>query len=114
VLADIADILGRNEISISSVRQDETADVDDLSGVARLVIMTHRTTEGRLRSNLAFGAAHAATQLYFILAAFLGLYLTALIAVDPTPNLLIPITAHTVYDIAAFTVVLHDYRKHDR
>jgi homoserine dehydrogenase len=50
VLADIADILGRNEISISSVRQDETADVDDLSGVARLVIMTHRTTEGRLRS----------------------------------------------------------------
>lgn len=50
VLADIADILGRNEISISSVRQDETADVDDESGVARLVIMTHRTTEGRLRA----------------------------------------------------------------
>lgn len=50
VLADIADILGRNEISISSVRQDETADIDDESGVARLVIMTHRTTEGRLRN----------------------------------------------------------------
>jgi homoserine dehydrogenase len=50
VLADIADVLGRNEISISSVRQDETADVDDQSGVARLVIMTHRTTEGRLRA----------------------------------------------------------------
>ena len=49
VLADIADILGRNDISISSVRQDETADVADSSGVARLVIMTHRTTEGRLR-----------------------------------------------------------------
>lgn len=49
VLADIADILGRNEISISSVRQDETEDIDDESGVARLVIMTHRTTEGRLR-----------------------------------------------------------------
>ncbi|MDA1230264.1 MAG: homoserine dehydrogenase [Planctomycetota bacterium] len=49
VLADIADILGRNEISISSVRQDETDDVADDSGVARLVIMTHRTTEGRLR-----------------------------------------------------------------
>lgn len=48
VLADIADILGRNEISISSVRQDETA--EDNSGVARLVIMTHRTTEGRLRA----------------------------------------------------------------
>jgi homoserine dehydrogenase len=50
VLADIADILGRHEISISSVRQDETDDMDDESGVARLVIMTHRTTEGRLRS----------------------------------------------------------------
>lgn len=50
VLADIADILGRNEISISSVRQDETADIEDESGVARLVIMTHRTTEGRLRN----------------------------------------------------------------
>lgn len=50
VLADIADILGRNEISISSVRQDETDDIDDESGVARLVIMTHRTTEGRLRN----------------------------------------------------------------
>ncbi len=49
VLADIADILGRNEISISSVRQDETEDTEDESGVARLVIMTHRTTEGRLR-----------------------------------------------------------------
>ncbi len=67
-----------------------------------------------LISNLAFGAAHAATPLYFILAAFLGLYLTALIAVDPTPNLLIPITAHTVYDIAAFAVVLYDYRKQQR
>lgn len=50
VLADIADILGRNGISISSVRQDETDDVDDESGVARLVIITHRTTEGRLRT----------------------------------------------------------------
>lgn len=51
VLADIADILGRHNISISSVRQDETPDdVDENEGVARLVIMTHRTTEGRLRA----------------------------------------------------------------
>ena len=49
VLADIADILGRHGISISSVRQDETEDRGDDTGVARLVIMTHRTTEGRLR-----------------------------------------------------------------
>ena len=67
-----------------------------------------------LVSNLAFGAAHAATPLYGIMAAFLGLYLTALIAADPTPNLLIPITAHTLYDIAAFALVLRDYRRQQR
>ena len=67
-----------------------------------------------LISNLAFGAAHAATAMYGILAAFMGLYLTLLIAADPTPNLLIPVTAHTVYDIAAFAVVLYDYRQQDR
>ncbi len=49
VLADIADVLGRHEISISSVRQDETPDdVDENECVARLVIMTHRTSQGRL------------------------------------------------------------------
>lgn len=49
VLADVADILGRHEISISSVHQDETPEEqDEDSGVARLVIMTHRTTEGRV------------------------------------------------------------------
>ena len=47
VLADIADILGRHEISISSVRQDESS--ESSSGTARLVIMTHHTTEGSLR-----------------------------------------------------------------
>ncbi len=49
VLADVTDVLGRNEISISSVRQDETPEDDeDGAGLARLVIMTHRTTGGRL------------------------------------------------------------------
>jgi homoserine dehydrogenase len=49
VLADVADILGRHQISISSVHQDETPEnADNVSGVARLVIMTHRTTEGSL------------------------------------------------------------------
>lgn len=49
VLADITDVLGRNQISISSVRQDETPEDDENGhGMASLVIMTHRTTEGRL------------------------------------------------------------------
>lgn len=45
VLADITDVLGRHEISISSVRQDECKAGSDS---ARLIIMTHHTTEGRL------------------------------------------------------------------
>lgn len=51
VLADITDVLGRNDISISSVRQDETPEEDQAgAGLASLIIMTHRTTEGRLRA----------------------------------------------------------------
>ena len=53
VLADIADILGRNGISIASVIQHEPPAPADRSGagaVVPLVIMTHRTTEGCLRS----------------------------------------------------------------
>lgn len=65
-----------------------------------------------LITNLLFGLAHAATAVYALLAAFLGLYLTALIASDPTPNLLIPVTAHSLYDLIAFLVVIRDYRRH--
>lgn len=43
VLAEIASILGRQNISIASVIQHEA---DEQSGVVPLVIMTHRTTEG--------------------------------------------------------------------
>lgn len=64
-----------------------------------------------LITNVLFGLAHAVTPLYAMLAAFLGLYLTALVAVDPTPNLLIPITAHSLYDLIAFTAVIWDYRR---
>ena len=49
MLADITDVLGRHEISISLVRQDETPEEND-DGLASLVIMTHRTTEGKLRA----------------------------------------------------------------
>lgn len=63
-------------------------------------------------STLLFGAAHAITPVYGMLAAFLGLYLTSLLAADPTPNLLVPIVAHTLYDFIAFLVVIRDYRRH--
>jgi hypothetical protein len=61
-------------------------------------------------TNVLFGRAHAVTPMYALRAAFIGIYLTALLAADSTPNLLIPITAHAVYDLIAFTVVIRDYR----
>jgi homoserine dehydrogenase len=52
VLADITDVLGRNEISIASVIQHEAPESAPVGGgvkqVVPLVIMTHRTTEGNL------------------------------------------------------------------
>ncbi|MEY2724871.1 MAG: hypothetical protein RLZZ458_738 [Planctomycetota bacterium] len=68
---------------------------------------------GVLVCNLLFALAHAVTPMYALLTGFLGLYLTALVAVDATPNLLIPIVAHAVYDLIAFGVVLRDYRHHE-
>lgn len=65
-------------------------------------------------TNVLFGLAHAITPLYAWLAGFIGLYLTALMTVDSTPNLLIPMTAHAAYDFVAFLAVLWDYRRHQK
>ena len=55
VIADIADILGRNEISVATIVQHEApeAEVSEENGAAfvPLVIMNNRTTEGRLRAS---------------------------------------------------------------
>lgn len=58
VIADIADILGRQEISLASVIQHESSEQSAAAAAATnggvtivpLVIMTHRTTEGRIRA----------------------------------------------------------------
>jgi homoserine dehydrogenase len=55
VVADIADILGRHEISLASIIQHEAPEEDeeaDASGrpIVPLVVMTHRTREGQLRA----------------------------------------------------------------
>jgi homoserine dehydrogenase len=47
VLAEIAGLLGKEEISIASVIQHEAE--DDAGGVVPLIIMTHNTTEGAIR-----------------------------------------------------------------
>lgn len=52
VLADICDALGRNSISIASVVQKELDDPAPANGpsIVPLVIMTHKTTVGRIRA----------------------------------------------------------------
>ena len=54
VFADIADILGRHGISLASIIQHEAPEIEGEDGafdsVVPLVVMTHRTTEGKLRA----------------------------------------------------------------
>ena len=52
MLADIADVLGREGISIASVIQHEAPEVENGGdeSIVPLVIMTHRTTEGKLQA----------------------------------------------------------------
>lgn len=54
VIADVADILGSNGISLASIIQHEAPEVDEIEiegvPIVPLVIMTHRTTEGSIRS----------------------------------------------------------------
>ncbi|MBW3541574.1 MAG: homoserine dehydrogenase [Planctomycetes bacterium] len=56
VFADIADILGRNGISLASIIQHEAPEPDEETGdeseqpIVPLVVMTHRTREGSIRA----------------------------------------------------------------
>ncbi|MEZ5940979.1 MAG: homoserine dehydrogenase [Planctomycetaceae bacterium] len=53
VIADIADVLGRNEISLASIIQKEAPETDELATgaypIVPLMFMTHRTREGLIR-----------------------------------------------------------------
>jgi homoserine dehydrogenase len=59
VMADITDVLGRNEISLASVIQHEAPELEENGSdgggapMVPLVIMTHRTREGRVQRALA-------------------------------------------------------------
>lgn len=54
VFADIADILGRHRISLASIIQHEAPEIEESVPEARpvvpVVVMTHRTLEGRMRA----------------------------------------------------------------
>lgn len=65
---------------------------------------------GLLLSNALFALAHAITPLYTLLAMLMGLYLSLSQDYGGERQLLTPIVIHTLYDFAAFRVILNDYR----
>ena len=66
---------------------------------------------GLLGSNLIFGAAHAVTSLYAVLAGGAGLYFGVLLDAGGERNLLVPVVAHAAYDYVAFVAVARMYRR---
>jgi membrane protease YdiL (CAAX protease family) len=65
---------------------------------------------GVLLGAILFGFCHLLSPLYFTLATFAGIYLGVLLV--ETQNLLVPITAHAVYDLAMlFWLLLPSSRK---
>ncbi|MDA0834475.1 MAG: type II CAAX endopeptidase family protein [Planctomycetota bacterium] len=66
---------------------------------------------GLICANVIFGLAHFVTPMYALLAGQMGLYFSWIFAWQEPRNLLIPITAHAVYDFIAFWVVAAVYRR---
>lgn len=65
---------------------------------------------GLLIASTVFGFAHAVTLTYALLAGLIGLYLGGLLFLEESPNLLIPMMVHGLYDFVAFLVIRADYR----
>lgn len=64
---------------------------------------------GVLVAGIGFGMCHSLTRLYFVLATLAGIFFGILLV--ETSNLLVPITAHAVYDIV---MLAHLRRRIDR
>ena len=64
---------------------------------------------GLLAGNLLFAFAHAITPMYVILAALLGTILGLLFEYSDSRNLLVPVIAHTAYDLIALLVIRRNY-----
>lgn len=64
---------------------------------------------GILAAGIIFGALHAATLGYFLLATGMGLYLGGLF--QYTGNLLVPMSVHALYDVFALNLLARIYRR---
>lgn len=59
--------------------------------------------------NILFALAHAITPAYVILAAILGIILGLLFEYSDSRNLLVPVVAHTLYDLIALMVIRRNF-----
>lgn len=64
---------------------------------------------GFVIGNVLFGICHAMTPVYFLYAALIGCYLSSSLHWTATPNLIIPISIHALYDLTAFAVIRKEY-----
>lgn len=74
-------------------------------------IWSYNVWAGVLITNLAFGLCHAVTPMYFVVATGIGIYLSLTLRMTGEPNLLVPVTAHALYDLVAFFVIRDSLEK---
>jgi hypothetical protein len=79
-------------------------------GVLQPLIGKLGAPAGWIGANLLFGFAHAVTPTYFVLAAAIGFYLSAVQAAAQG-NLVAAMLAHGLYDWFAFVQVSREYRR---
>lgn len=64
---------------------------------------------GLLAASVGFGLCHYVSPFYAIVATLTGVYLGVLLI--ETQNLLVPITAHTIYDAVMLGLLIREHRK---
>lgn len=113
----VSDLLGR---PLSECRLPELAFLAAMAGFTEEVFFRGLLQEwwgpnhfwiGLVAVNLLFGALHALTPVYFLIAAGVGFYFSFLAELTEPRSLVIPITAHALYDFIGFLLIGRDYRR---
>ena len=66
---------------------------------------------GVVGANLLFGAVHAVTLVYALLATGIGFYFSWLVYGFGEPNVVRAVIAHGVYDFVAFLLIVREFRQ---
>lgn len=65
-------------------------------------------------TSIVFGLMHCVTPTYAIVATLIGGYMSGIMFLVDEPNLLVPITAHAVYDFIGFLILAAEHRRTQR